>query len=342
MSSTGPRDSSGSAVARGAGRFVVRLFTPRISMKDMALVTSQWAMLYKSGVPIHRCFTVMAEQTRNRTAKHTLIRVADSIEQGATLEQALRSEDWRLPPIFVESLSCAEVSGRFDDALDHVVAYFEDWLRYRRAIVKAITYPTLVIVCWIFIIPFVIGLFVMAFGGAGDSDFTSFILRWLIRTLTIVVIFYGMAWFLVRSGIGPWIWGAVGTFVWPFGRIVRGYAHARFFRMLAILLGGGVYPKDAVQRAATLTTNPIIAADIRRAIPFLEKSATLEEALARAYLLPRMTREVLALGEQTGRGPELFEKTANWLHEEADHRLKVLIYMIEGVLIILIGIAIVL
>ena len=81
MSSTDTHDSSGSALARGVGRFAARLFTPRISMKQMTLITSQWAMLYKSGVPMQRCFAVMAEQTRQRVAKHTLIRVADSIEQ---------------------------------------------------------------------------------------------------------------------------------------------------------------------------------------------------------------------------------------------------------------------
>ena len=326
--------------ARGVAYYLSVLFTPRIAMKTMALITIQWSMLYKSGVPMVRCFLVAAEQCRNRVAKHTLIRVADALEEGATLEEALHSESHRLPPIFVESMSCAEASGRFDDALDHVCGYFEEWLEQRRAILRALAYPALVLIAIMFGIPLGIGLLSLSFGGATDEEIAIFFLRWTINTASFFATLFVVSWLLVRTGAWQWIWGSVGSFMWPFGRIVRRYAHARFFRMLGILLGGGMAPKDAVRRAATLTTNPILAADIRRALPLLDRCATLEEALARAHLLPAVARETIALSEQTGKGPELFEKTAKWLHDEADHRLRSLIYAIEGVLIIMLGIMI--
>ncbi len=317
------------------------LFTPRIAMKRMALITMQWSMLYKSGVPMVRCFMVAAEQCRNRVAKHTLIRVADALEEGATLEHALRSESRRLPPIFIEAMSCAEVSGRFDGALDQVCAYFEEWLAQRRAIIRACSYPAFVLIAIVFVIPLVIGYFGMSFGGASHEAILRFLLGWLVQTTSFFAIVFIFAWLLVRTGAWQWIWGSVASFIWPFGGIVRGFAHARFFRMLGILLGGGMAPKDAVPRAATLTTNPILEADIRRTVPLLEKSATLEEALARANLLPAIARESLALGERTGGSPELFEQTAKWLHDEASHRLQTLVWLLEGILIVLLGVMIV-
>jgi len=322
--------------------FVVTLFTPRIAMKPMALATLQWAMLYKSGVPMVRCFIVVAEQSRNRVLKHTMIRVADALEQGATLEEALRSESHRLPPIFVEAMSCAEASGRFDDALDHVCEYFKEWLEQRAAILRAMAYPAFVLIAIMFGIPLGVGLLRMSFDGSTDEEITRFLFRWFISTASFFATVFVTIWLLVRTGLWQWIWGTVASFIWPFGGIVRRYAHARFFRMLGILLGGGMAPKDSVRRAATLTTNPIIAADIRRALPLLERCATLEEALSRAYLLPAVARDSLMISEQTGRGPELFERTAKWLHDEADHRLRTLIWSIEGLLILMIGLMIIL
>jgi type IV pilus assembly protein PilC len=311
-------------------------------MKRMALITLQWSMLYKSGVPMVRCFLVAAEQCRNRVAKHTFIRVADALEAGDTLEEALRSESGRLPPIFVEAMSCAEASGRFDDALDHVCQYFEEWLETRDAITRQVAYPAAVLVAIVFGIPLGIGLLRMSFDGSTDTDMGRFVFHWAIQTAGSVATMFVFVWLLVRTGVWQWIWGTVAVFVWPIGGIIRSYAHARFFRMLGILLGGGMAPRDAVPRAASLTTNSILAADIRRALPLLKKSATLEEALARAQLLPRVARETLAMSEQTGKGPELFEKTAKWLHDEASHRLRTLIWTIEGFLIIAIGLSIVL
>jgi len=333
--------NSPSNVARGVAYALSVLFTPRIAMKRMAHITIQWTMLYKGGVPMVRCFLVAAEQCRNRVAKHTLIRVADALEEGDTLEEALRSESGRLPPIFVEAMSCAEASGRFDDALDHVCQYFEEWLESRDAIIRQVAYPAAVLVAIVFGIPLGIGLLGMSFDGSTDEDIAWFVFQWVLSTAGSLATLFVIVWLLVRTGAWQWIWGTVAAFVWPFGGIVRRFAHARFFRMLGILLGGGMAPRDAVPRAASLTTNSILAADIRRALPLLKKSATLEEALARARLLPRVARETLAMSEHTGKGPELFEKTAKWLHDDASHRLRTLIWMIEGFLIVSIGISIV-
>ena len=325
--------SAGGAVTR----YLSVLFTPRITMKRMALITLQWSMLYKSGVPMARCFVVVAEQSRDRIARHTLIRVADALEAGATLEESLRSESHRLPPMFVEALSCAEASGRFDDALDHVCQYFEDWLEHRRAIIRAAAYPFFVLMAIMFGIPLAKSVAISVLNGGTDSDFMRLLLMWFKGVLAFFVPLFLIVGILSRTGIWQWVWGAAATFIWPFGKIVRRYAHARFFRMLGILLGGGMAPKTAVRRAATLVTNPILAADINRALPMLDRCATLEEALSRAQLLPPVARESLAMGEQTGRGPELFEKTAKWLHDEADHRLRTLIWSIEGILILMLA-----
>ncbi len=335
------KDNAPASVRRAVTHYVSVLFTPRIAMKRMALVTLQWSMLYKSGVPMVRCFVVVAEQCRNRVAKHTFIRVADALEQGATLEESLRSESHRLPPIFVEAMSCAEASGRFDDALDHVCQYFEEWLEQRRAIIRAASYPFFVLVAIMFGIPLAKGAALDAFNIPGGQPFSTFLVQWFVGVLSFFIPLIFAYWILSRTGIWQWVWGTAASFIWPFGKIVRRYAHARFFRMLGILLGGGMAPKTAVRRAATLVTNPVLAADIQRALPMLDRCATLEEALARAQLLPPVARASLAMGEQTGRGPELFEKTAKWLHDEADHRLRTLIWSIEGILILMLGVMIV-
>lgn len=331
------KDKASVSARRAVTHYLSVLFIPRIAMKQMAQITLQWAMLYKSGVPMVRCFIVVAEQSRNRVVKHTMIRVADALEAGSTLEESLRAESHRLPPIFVEALSCAEASGRFDDALDHVCQYFEEWLEQRGAILRAAAYPFFVLIAILFGIPLARAFAMDAFNIPGGQELSTFLLHWFTGVLTFFVPLLFVYWFLSRTGLWQWVWGSAASFIWPFGKIVRRYAHARFFRMLGILLGGGMAPKMAVRRAATLVTNPILAADINRALPMLDRCATLEEALARAKLLPPVARESLAMSEQTGRGPELFEKTAKWLHDEADHRLRTLIWSIEGILILMLG-----
>jgi type II secretory pathway component PulF len=312
------------------------MLTPRIRMRTMAMVSTQWSMLYKAGVTVPRCYLTIAEQSRDRNLKNTCIRIADNLDEGATLEEALRGEAGRLPPIYVEAMSCADSSGRFDDALDLVSRYFEEWLEHYRAIVRAAAYPFFVLLAIMYGIPLARMVAMSVFAGTSEADLMRFMLRWLFDLVSFLAFLYAMTFFF-RTRVGEWVWASVAGFIPPFGGIVRRYAHARFFRMLSILLGGGVAPKLAVRRAAALTGNPVIQADINRALPLLEQSATLEEALARSYLLPRIARQSIAVGEMTGRSPELFAKSAHWLHQDASHRMRNLIVAIEGTLIVLLG-----
>ena len=119
-------------------------------------------------------------------------------------------------------------------------------------------------------------------------------------------------------------------------------AMARFLRALAMLLDAGLGMSEAIARAAAAAGNPLFKRDGAPAIAQIANGATLDEAFARSRYLSPVSRGMIAIGEQTGRLPDCLRKAAEWHAQEADHFARVTTVLVEAVLILAIGAAIIL
>ena len=133
----------------------------------------------------------------------------------------------------------------------------------------------------------------------------------------LVVIIVIVVVILSRLGRWQWIWGALKTFVWPFRKMGRALAMARFSQALGLLLGSGIGVKTATERAARTADNPYITASLIQALPRLDRGATLTEALSPCRYLDPRVRETLYVGEQSGTLPVSLAKVAEQLDLEA-------------------------
>lgn len=306
------------------------LLSKRLSTKDMVPVCRQISTAYEAGLPIIDVLRTVGEQQKNKEVREVLVTISTDLRGGDTLAEAAGRQSEALSPFFVGLLANGERSGRLDTMLSDLADYYEDRLAMTRQIVGALTYPLILLtMCW-FLGTFAIGIMKVALGSLNGSgggiagvtqyfkDYAAFQIRAMIGLGLI-----GLSGvFLSRAGVLRWITSAVTTHVWPLSSVTKKLGMARFFRSFSMMLGSGLSMPICIEKSAELTANPYIQRDLMQAAGPVRNGATLVEAFSRCRLMTPLAREMLAVGEQSGKLEFQLNKAAQYHMQEAQHQMK--------------------
>jgi len=302
------------------------IVSPQLSTNVLVPLCRQLATSYDAGIPILRTLEMVHKNTRDRAAREVIEGMGRAIRKGATLGQAARAQKDRLPPLMVELLESGEVGGNLDVALRDMANYFEERQRMKRTIIGKAVYPALQLTAAWFL-----GSFALMLIRRMNFTDTSFNLndyfQYYMRFQGAAMLLFGSgvatSIVLARLGLFKWIWGYVATHVWPIAPVTRRFAMARYFRSLSLLIGSGVPIVRALERAAATCANPYIERDLLKPVPLVANGATLVEAFERSQYLPQTAREMLLVGEQSGKLEAALNKAAQYQMDEAVHAVNV-------------------
>ncbi|MCK5748608.1 MAG: type II secretion system F family protein, partial [Oricola sp.] len=112
---------------------------------------------------------------------------------------------------------------------------------------------------------------------------------------------------------------------------------ARFARTLATLFSGGAPLLDSLVGAQRTVSNAYIRSRLDRTVSMVGEGASLAASLKRADVLPPMLTHMVAAGERAGALSELLDKGAAQLEEEFDTASTVALRLLEPVIIVAMG-----
>ena len=302
------------------------LLSSQLSTKTMVLLCRQMATAYEAGIPILRSLDMVSRNFRDQRTRGILKRMSTNIQQGESLGTAARAEQEYLPTFFVELLSSGEMGGKLDVMLRDLADYYETRQDMKRRVIGAMVYPCIQLIAAWFLGTFSLRLISRLNFTTGSFNLGAFFNDYL-RFQGIAMITFGAVVFtcllLGRAGVFKYIWCYFTTFIWPFKPITVRFGLARFFRSFSLLLVSGMPIRDCVTRAAATVNNPYIEKDIMGALPAILKGSSLSEAFASSKFLTPVAREMLYVGEQSGRVDVTLQKVANYHMAEATHALQV-------------------
>jgi len=296
------------------------LFSPKINARSMAVFCRQMAQMYDAGIPVQNGLKLAAESTPDRKLRHVVENMYLSISSGATLSQAIEQERKYWPNVFIELVGAGELGGRLKTIFYELARYYDQRVEMRRKILGALIYPTVQIVILWLAASLILAIRRMQKATGFGFDLEKLLEQYAklqIQAAAAMVIIVVVVVILSRLGRWQWIWGALKTFVWPFRKMGRTLAMARFSQALGLLLGSGIGVKTATEHAARTADNPYITASLIQALPRLDQGATLTEALSPCRYLDPRVRETLYVGEQSGTLPVSLAKVAEQLDLEA-------------------------
>ncbi|RMH65710.1 MAG: type II secretion system F family protein [Calditrichaeota bacterium] len=118
----------------------------KTDIKTILMFTKQLYTLLKAGIPIVTCLRVIKEQTDEPEFQDMISDIASDIEAGSKLSDALEQFPKSFPHIYVNSVRVGEVSGTLEESLMQLAEFLEEDDKIRKAVKKALRYPSFVIV----------------------------------------------------------------------------------------------------------------------------------------------------------------------------------------------------
>lgn len=322
----------------------------KVTRLHILLFTREMADLLDAGLPMDRAFSVLIDQTDSEALRAMLAAMQADIRAGQPLSEALAKFPREFPPLYSNMVRAGEVSGQLPSVMTRLADFMEKEQVRRSQIMAALTYPMVLISVAVlavtFLLTFVIPKLSGIFQDMGDAlplptvlllNLSGGIARyWWAILLAIAGAVYGFrAW--VSTSLGRKTFDAFRLSAPLLGKLTRKIVAARLVRTLGTLIGGGVPILEAMDIAASAAGNVVATEAVLAARGGVRQGETLHEAMERSDVFLPVVKHMTAVGEETGRLPNMLIRTADTLDFEVDNTMRRLTSLVEPLVVLLMG-----
>src|SRR5437016_7849591 len=122
-----------------------KLGKTRVSTKDLAIFTRQFATMISAGLPLVQCLDILAKQSSKPAFGRVIADVTREVEAGSTLSDALGKHKNVFDDLFRNMVAAGEAGGVLDEILVRLATYIEKADALKRKIQSAMVYPIVVL-----------------------------------------------------------------------------------------------------------------------------------------------------------------------------------------------------
>ena len=322
----------------------------RVSQKDVAVFSRQFATMINSGLSLIRALHILDEQTENKVLAEVSRDVRMDVEKGASLSQALGRHPKVFNRLYVAMVRAGETGGVLDSVLLQLSDIIEKQVELKRKIKSAMTYPVAVLFLVLLIVTamliFVVPTFETLYEDLGGTlplptrillAVSGIVVKWapLILVAEVAAVFGFRKW--ITSERGRAAWDAFKLKVPIFGKLVHKTVLTRFSRTFAVLLRSGVPILEALEITSETVNNSVAAAAIKETQGAVKRGESVASELAQHAIFPPMVVQMMAVGEETGQVDTMLEKVADFYDQEIEATVDALTSLLEPLLIVVMG-----
>jgi type IV pilus assembly protein PilC len=322
----------------------------KVGLKDLAIMSRQFATMIDSGLSLLRALNILAEQTESAQLAKVLGEIRTDVEGGAALSTAMAKHAGVFPPLMINMCRAGEVGGFLDQVLLQIAENMEAEVRLRSKIKSAMTYPVVVfviaVIAVIGMLLFIVPVFTKMFATLGGKlpaptqalVYISKVMKILVP-VGIVVFFPAAALWRrykneerVRRVIDP-----LKLKVPIFGELFRKVAISRFTRNLGTMLQSGVPILRSLEIVGEASGNIVIRDAVKDVEESVRRGESLAGPLAQHKVFPPMVVQMLAVGEDTGAMDTMLHKISEFYDQEVEATAEALTSIIEPLMIAVLG-----
>ncbi|MHC5084509.1 MAG: type II secretion system F family protein [Planctomycetota bacterium] len=285
-----------------------------IGHNEFVLFNEQLASLTKAGIPLEQGLRELAQDAGSAKMRSLINGVANDLEQGLPIDQAIQKRQKDFPPLYGLILKSGVETGRLSEMLTNLNRNLQVELRTKRIIIESLTYPAVVLVAaalivsglLLFVVPtFGEVLYDMSGGKAGLPFLTEFVLDvsahvwdfWL--GLGIVVGVTVFCWkSLSFNTAGRRTKEHFFRSLPLIGRVFRNGLLARFSECMSVLINAGCTLNDAVELSGQSSSSELLKQDCGILAAQLNEGSNFLEAGMGCKTIPRLFLYSVQLGAQ--------------------------------------------
>jgi type IV pilus assembly protein PilC len=325
----------------------------KVKVKLITQFARQLSTLQDAGLPILRSLRILEEQQKPGTFKRVLGYVADDIEGGATLSEALSRFPKCFDRLLVGMVAAGETGGVLDLILSRVADFMEKAQKLKARVKGAMVYPIVVLgaafAILLLLMTFVIPKFedvLKEMIGEDLPALTKIVLavaRWIAKQYGWVILigvpfgFVFITRLIRRAKVGRYILDAIRLRMPVIGQLSKKVAITRWTRTLGTLIGAGVPILDAINVTSETAGNEVFSKMLLNVQNSIRQGDTFATPLRQSKTVDLIVTNMVAVGEETGDLDKMLLKVADNYDEQVDVLVASLMHLLEPIMIICLG-----
>lgn len=322
----------------------------KVKLKDLSVMSRQFATMVNSGLSLLRSLSILAEQTENKKLAKVLDEVRTNLEGGAALSTSLARHPRVFPPLMVNMVRAGETGGFLDRVLLQIAENFEAEVKLRGKVKSAMAYPVVVFTIALLAVTAMLLFIVPVFAGMFEDMGAE-----LPAPTKALVFLSGAMKIMAPVGL---VLGIVGGIVWRrikhrpdvrnvvdplklkipiFGELFRKIAISRLTRNLGTMLAAGVPILQALDIVAETSGNAVVGNAMISVQESVRRGEALVRPLANQPVFPPMVVQMMAVGEDTGALDQMLVKISDFYDQEVEATTDALTSLIEPLMIAFLG-----
>jgi type II secretory pathway component PulF len=322
----------------------------KVSIKSILLFTKQLQTLLKAGIPIVTCLGVVKEQSESEDFEKMIGAIAQDIEAGSKLSDALAQFPKAFPPIYINSIKVGEISGTLEDTLLQLASFMEEDEKIKREVKKALRYPIIVVLALIaafvvfttFVIPNFIPIFEMS--GAELPLPTKLLLG-----LYYLIINYGL-FLLVGiiaavAGFLTWSKTPKGRYkvdlirlkVPVFGELNQKLNISRFAKLFHTMNKTGIPITRTFEIIRETLDNMVYQNEVEKIQDKIVMGSDIASSLKQSPYFSKLLVIMISIGEKSGSLDEMLGNVSEYYYQEVTETVENLTSMIEPIVTLVLG-----
>ena len=325
----------------------------RVHTKDLCILARQLATLLRAGMPLVPALSALVEQLRGDTLAEIMQQVADSVNAGSTLADALKKHPSVFSNLFVNMVAAGEMSGTMEDVLLRLAEMLEKRVNLMGKVKSAVAYPAMMVVVAVgvvvfllsFVVPSITEIFLemnrtLPWPTRMLISTSSFIRTYLLLIAIIVCAGFCGIRFWLRTKEGRLFVDRSKLNIPLFGKLFLKLEIARLTRTLGILLISGIPVLGALEIAKSVIQNSFIARALDSVKDLVSRGDNIAGAVRKTGLFPPIVFHIIATGQISGNIEAALIDIADMFDGEVDRQAKTLVSLLEPAILLAMGVII--
>ncbi len=310
-----------------------------LSNAEISAFCAQLSMVLSAGMPTYYGISILSDEAPDEATRELLTQIYTPMEQGETLNIALRATD-KFPPYMLNMIQLGEETGRLDDVLRSLSAYYDREDTIRSSIKSAVVYPFILTILMLTVIVVMIAkvlpIFSQIYAELGSEltgtarllmNISNAINKYMVVFVILFVAVILTSLILYHTELGKILFQNRGVGI--------SLAASRFANCMFLALSSGLDTDKGLELARELVNNPHMQSRIDSCKNAISHGETFAEALLRSNIFSKMYSSWIAIGAKTGSMDDVMQHICEAYQNETDEKLSHYIAVLEPTLVII-------
>lgn len=306
----------------------------------------QIGMIYKSCIPLDEGVYMLGEEVEDKRTKEVLGKMHEMLKDNETLHHAMK-ETGAFPEYLLGMIHIGEKSGKLEEVLDAMAAYYERESNMKESIHHVIAYPmmmfAMIAVILLVLVLKILPMFRNVFRNLNVdvASSSSRIMQFGI-TMGEVVAIVSLSIFVIVAGFVLWYGTRKGEAVlkrWSCSFFVtrktaRLMAVGKLLSSLSIMLSSGMEPEESLDMVREVVEHPKVKKQIDECYEDVKNRTSLADSLKERKLVTGMQGRMIGVAEKSGLTEEVLREISRQYDTQITNQLGNICARIETTLVL--------